>query len=111
MKNTNLVYGVNDKPGLWKTLVFAFQQLLAILAATIVVPVIINFDKDLNAAGIFPQMSQSAALFGAGVGTPFTFYSQSSKAPFSWDLLLLSSVQCARLSAVQARSLQQVTSV
>lgn len=69
MKNNNLVYGVNDKPGLWKTLVFAFQQLLAILAATIVVPVIINFDKDLNAAGIFPQMSQSAALFGAGVGT------------------------------------------
>ncbi|MBQ9756094.1 MAG: uracil-xanthine permease [Clostridia bacterium] len=58
MKNVNLVYGVNDRPGLWKTLVFAFQQVLAILAATIAVPAIIG-----------NGMSQSAALFGAGVGT------------------------------------------
>ena len=42
---------------------------IIILAATIVVPVIINTNKDLNAAGIFANMSQSAALFGAGVGT------------------------------------------
>ena len=62
MKNTNLVYGVSDKPGIWKTILFAFQQVLAILAATIVVPVIIN-----GSTGA--QMSQSAALFGAGVGT------------------------------------------
>ncbi len=65
----NLVYGVKDKPGFLKTLIFAFQQVLAILAATIVVPVIINNDIGLNSQGIFPQMSQSAALFGAGVGT------------------------------------------
>ena len=69
MKNANLIYGVNDKPGIWKTLVFALQQVLAILAATIVVPVIISYNADLNAAGIYPNMSQSAALFGAGVGT------------------------------------------
>ncbi len=62
MKNTNLIYGVKDKPGFVKTLVFAFQQMLAILAATIVVPVIIN-----NATG--SSLSQSAALFGAGCGT------------------------------------------
>lgn len=62
MKNTNLIYGVKDKPGLWKTLVFAFQQVLAILAATIVVPVIINGNTG-------SQMSQSAALVGAGLGT------------------------------------------
>ena len=60
--NTNLIYGVKDKPGLWKTIVFALQQVLAILAATIVVPVIINSETG-------SQMSQSAALFGAGVGT------------------------------------------
>ena len=66
---SKLVYGVNDKPGFWKTIVFALQQVLAILAATIVVPVIINTNKDLNAAGIFANMSQSAALLGAGVGT------------------------------------------
>lgn len=54
----NLVYGVKDKPTFGKTLVFALQQLLAILAATIAVPSIIG-----------NGMSQSAALFGAGVGT------------------------------------------
>ena len=54
----NLVYGVKDKPTFGKTLVFAFQQVLAILAATIAVPSIIG-----------NGMSQSAALFGAGVGT------------------------------------------
>ncbi len=54
----NLIYGVYDKPPFGKTLVFAFQQLLAILAATIAVPAIIG-----------NGMSQSAALFGAGVGT------------------------------------------
>ena len=58
MKNTNLVYGVKDNPGLGETLVFAFQQVLAILAATILVPAIVG-----------NGMSQSAALFGAGVGT------------------------------------------
>ena len=58
MKNTNLIYGVKDKPGFAKTLIFAFQQVLAILAATIAVPAIVG-----------NGMSQSAALFGAGVGT------------------------------------------
>ena len=57
-KSVNLVYDVKDKPGLWKTIVLALQQVLAILAATIVVPVIVG-----------NGMSQSAALFGAGVGT------------------------------------------
>ncbi|MCR4727232.1 MAG: uracil-xanthine permease [Lachnospiraceae bacterium] len=53
-----LTYGVADKPHFGKVIVFALQQLLAILAATIAVPAIIGND-----------MSASAALFGAGVGT------------------------------------------
>ena len=53
-----LVYGVKDKPKFGQLLIFAFQQLLAILAATIAVPSIVG-----------NGMSQSAALFGAGVGT------------------------------------------
>ncbi len=53
-----LIYNVKDKPGFGKVIVFAFQQLLAILAATIAVPAIVG-----------NGMSQSAALFGAGVGT------------------------------------------
>ncbi len=54
----NLIYGIKDKPKFGQMLLFAFQQVLAILAATIAVPGIIG-----------NGMSQSAALFGAGVGT------------------------------------------
>ena len=54
----NLVYGIHDRPKFIQLLIFAFQQVLAILAATIAVPSIIG-----------NGMSQSAALFGAGVGT------------------------------------------
>ena len=54
----NLVYGIQDKPKFGKLIVFAFQQLLAIIAATIAVPAIVG-----------NGMSASAALFGAGVGT------------------------------------------
>jgi len=65
----NLVYKVNDRPTVGQILIFAFQQLLAILAATIAVPAITNG----TVANVFgadaPMMSQSAALFGAGVGT------------------------------------------
>ena len=53
-----LTYNVQDKPKFGQMVVFGFQQLLAILAATIAVPSIIG-----------NGMSQSAALFGAGVGT------------------------------------------
>ena len=58
MSQTNLVYNVQDKPAWGKTMIFALQQLLAILAATIAVPAIVGHG-----------MSPSAALFGAGAGT------------------------------------------
>jgi len=54
----NLVYDIHDKPKFGQMLIFAFQQLLAIMAATIAVPGIVG-----------NGMSASAALFGAGVGT------------------------------------------
>ena len=54
----NLVYDIHDKPKFSKLIVFAIQQLLAIIAATIAVPAIVG-----------NGMSSSAALFGAGVGT------------------------------------------
>ena len=53
-----LAYDIKDKPKFGQLLIFAFQQLLAILAATIAVPAIVG-----------NGMSQSAALFGAGIGT------------------------------------------
>ena len=54
----NLVYDIHDRPKFGSMLLFALQQVLAILAATILVPAIIG-----------NGMSQSAALLGAGVGT------------------------------------------
>ncbi len=54
----NLIYKVDERPQFGQMLIFAFQQLLAILAATIAVPSIVG-----------NGMSQSAALFGAGIGT------------------------------------------
>ena len=54
----NLIYDIHDKPKFSNMLVFALQQLLAILAATIAVPGIVQNGMDA-----------SAALFGAGVGT------------------------------------------
>ena len=54
----NLVYDIHDRPQFSKLIIFAFQQLLAIIAATIAVPGIVE-----------NGMSASAALFGAGVGT------------------------------------------
>ncbi|MBQ4244870.1 MAG: uracil-xanthine permease [Clostridia bacterium] len=66
-----LTYGIKDKPNAGQLVIFAFQQLLAILAATIVVPVIINGNiAGLEKFGGVPgELSQAAALFGAGVGT------------------------------------------
>lgn len=53
-----LTYDIADKPRGGKLVVFALQQMLAILAATIAVPMIIG-------NGLTP----AAAMFGAGVGT------------------------------------------
>ena len=53
-----LIYKVEDKPQFHQLVIFAFQQLLAIMAATIAVPLIIK-----------NGMNTAAALFGAGVGT------------------------------------------
>ena len=57
-----LTYNVSDKPKFGNLIVFAIQQLLAIMAATIAVPMIVS-----QATGV--QMSISAALVGAGFGT------------------------------------------
>ena len=54
----NLIYDIHDKPKFPQLIVFAFQQLLAIIAATIAVPAIVG-----------NGMTASAALFGAGIGT------------------------------------------
>ena len=54
----NLIYQVEDKPKFSKLLLFALQQVLAVLAATIAVPTIIGLPTQIP-----------AAILGAGVGT------------------------------------------
>ena len=66
----NLIYNVEDRPKFGQVIVFAIQQLLAIMAATLVVPVIIG-----------NGMSPAAALFGAGVGTLVYVLFTKAKSP------------------------------
>ena len=56
-----LIYNVQDKPKFSQTLIFAFQQMIAIMAATLLVPMIMT--------GYGLPADPAAALFGAGLGT------------------------------------------
>ncbi len=60
-----LIYNVSDHVPVKKNLVFALQQLLAIIAATILVPTLVN------ASSPEPILDQASALFGAGIATLF----------------------------------------
>ena len=70
----NLVYGIKDKPKFSQVILFALQQLLAIMAATIAVPAVVN-----TVTG--SAMTASAALFGAGVGSIVYLLFTRSKSP------------------------------
>ena len=58
MSANNLIFQVDGKPSFGKLLIFALQQVLAVLAATILVPTIIGLPVQIP-----------AAILGAGVGT------------------------------------------
>src|SRR5574344_1864352 len=72
----NLSYGIGDKPKFKDLIVFSFQQLLAIIAATIVVPIIVNASGVQNL-----NLDPAAALFGAGVGTLIYVFFTRKKSP------------------------------
>jgi uracil permease len=65
-----LIYNVQDKPKFGQLIIFAIQQLLAIMTATLVVPVIIG-----------KGMSSAAALCGAGIGTIVYILFTKKKSP------------------------------
>ena len=56
-----LIYDIHDRPKFGQTLIFAFQQMIAIMAATLLVPMLVS--------GWGLRMDPAAALFGAGIGT------------------------------------------
>ena len=70
----NLIYQVKDRPKPLQIVLFALQQVLAIMAATIAVPAVIN-----EAAGT--SLTASAALFGAGVGSIVYLLCTKSSSP------------------------------
>ena len=68
-----LIYGISDRPSVGKTLLFAFQQMIAIMAATLLVPMMVStVDMVLDPA---------AALFGAGAGTIVYIICTKAKSP------------------------------
>lgn len=68
-----LIYDVGDKPKFRQTLVFAFQQMIAIMAATLLVPMLVS--------GYGLPADPAAALFGAGIGTVVYLLLTKRKSP------------------------------
>lgn len=96
-----LAYGIKDKPRFPQLLAFALQQLLAIMAATIAVPMITsghyeNFDL---------SMSTAAALIGAGFGTIVYLLFTKFKSPvfLGSSFAFLGSMSAAFAGAVSAQ--------
>ena len=88
-----LYYDIKDKPKFPNLIIYAVQQLLAIMAATLVVPIIIG-----------NGMQPSAALFGAGVGTLiYVLFTKASSPVFlGSSFAFLGSMAAAFAGAVSA---------
>lgn len=70
MATRKLVYDVGDKPKFKNLILYAFQMLLAILAATVAVPTIIGLPSQIP-----------SAILGAGVGTLVYIFFTKRKSP------------------------------
>jgi len=68
-----LIYQTHEKPPMKENIMFALQQIMAIMAATLLVPVIIS------SQGLYAD--PAAALFGAGAGTIFYIFMTKKKSP------------------------------
>ena len=63
-----LIYDVGDKPKFTQSIIFALQQMIAIMAATLLVPILMsNYTFSDGATTLV--FDPAAALFGAGIGT------------------------------------------
>lgn len=74
-----LIYDVSDRPKFSETLVFAFQQMIAIMAATLLVPILMSTYTMSN--GNTLSFDPAAALFGAGIGTIVYTFCTKRKSP------------------------------
>lgn len=71
-----MIYNVEDKLSFKQTLVYSLQQFLAVVCATILVPLLVNI-KGVRNLG----MSPAAALLGAGIATLFYVWVTKKKSP------------------------------
>ncbi len=92
-QNMKLVYRPQDRPPIQQTIAFALQQLLAIMAATVTVPLVVG-----------NGMSPAAAMFGAGVGTLVYLLFTKFKSPvfLGSSFAFISSMQVAFAGALTA---------
>ena len=74
-KDNYLLYDVNDKPPIGKTIIFALQHVLAMFGATILVPILVN-----NLAGT-EVLTIPVALFTSGIGTILYILCTKGKSP------------------------------
>ena len=94
-----LIYKVNERPKFKQNLVYAFQQVLAIMAATIAVPAIVGTEDH--------PMTAAAAMFGAGVGTLVYLLFTKFKSPvfLGSSFAFIGSMQAAFAGAISVASL------
>ena len=85
-----LIYKVEDKPQFHQLVIFAFQQLLAIMAATIAVPLIIKNGMNTAAALLVPVLVHL-----------FMLHLLVRRARYFWVLLLRLLVRCPLRLLVQ----------
>ena len=94
-----LIFKVNERPKFRQNLVYAFQQVLAIMAATIAVPAIVGTEDH--------PMTAAAAMFGAGVGTLVYLLFTKFKSPvfLGSSFAFIGSMQAAFAGAISVASL------
>ena len=68
-----LIYDINDKPPVKQNLMFALQEMIAIMAATLLVPIL------MTQYGL--PSDPAAALFGAGLGTLVYIFFTKRRSP------------------------------
>ncbi len=75
-----LIYDVQDKPNFKENIVFAFQQMIAIMAATLLVPMLMS-SYAMGDGVTTLNFDPAAALFGAGIGTLVYIFFTKRKSP------------------------------
>ena len=74
-----LIYDIGDKPKTKETIVFAFQQMIAIMAATLLVPILMSTYTMPD--GTTLTFDPAAALFGAGIGSLVYIFFSKKRSP------------------------------